>query len=144
MSDSTDTPAVETPGEAIERVFTEKARTAGMTFDEDDLIVLSLAAQTADDIGALDRSIEKNGVVIGSEANPKPNPALTEVRQQRLALGRLMADLDRRLGIAAQGGSSGFRGAYTGDGSQNQQRDGQRAARRGQGRMARPGTVRGA
>lgn len=135
---------IETPGEAIERVFTEKAREASMTFDEDDLIVLALAAQTADDIGALDRSIAKNGAVIGPEKNPKPNPALTEVRQQRLALGRLMADLDRRLGIAAQGGSSGFRGSYDGDGSQNQQRDTARAQRRGQGRQARPGTVRGA
>ncbi|WP_430332720.1 hypothetical protein [Rhodococcus sp. ACT016] len=135
---------IETPGEVIERVFTAKAREAGFEFDEDDLIVLALAAQTAEDIGALDRSIATKGAVIGSEANPKPNPALTEVRQQRLALGRLMADLDRRLGIAAQGGSSGFRGRYDGDGSQNQQRDATRARQRGQGRQARPGALRGA
>ncbi|MGW4333763.1 hypothetical protein ACWEK5_13150 [Rhodococcus koreensis] len=123
-------------GNVIIAQFEAKARERNMELDDDDQTVLYLAAATADNIADLDASIATNGVVVGTEANPKTNPALTEVRQQRLTLARLMADVDRRLGIAAQGGSSGIRGTYSGDGSQNGTRDRQRAARRGRGKVA--------
>ncbi|MFG1784018.1 hypothetical protein ACGFIU_16405 [Rhodococcus oryzae] len=124
-------------GSKIIDTFTAKATERGMVLDDDDVTVLHLAAATADNIAALDANIAANGLAVSTTYNPKTNPALTEVRQQRLALGRLMTDVVRRLGIAAQGEASGFRRTHDGTGAQNQQRDTARAERRGRGKPAR-------
>lgn len=123
-------------------IYLDKAREAGLVLDPDDLAVLDLTAATAANIADLDASIAALGVVVGSETNPKTNPALTEVRQQRLALARLMAVMDQRISAAsgantaAAGGQHGVRGVYTGNGEQNQQRGRQREQRRVRGQGA--------
>lgn len=117
-----------TAGQEIIEIFEAKATERGLELDHDDVVVLRNAARVADLIADLDADIAANGVMLtGATGSSKVNPAVAESRQQRVALGRLLADVDRRLGIAAQGGASGFRGSYSGDGSQNQQRDGARA-----------------
>lgn len=126
-------------GSQVISVFGAKAKERGMTLDPDDLIVLDQAARVADIVAVLDAIIEQDGAVITTTAGTvKTNPALAESRAQRLILARLMADIDRRLGVAAQGGSNGLRGVYVpGDRKQNRQRGEIAAARRGQGRVAR-------
>ena len=48
-----------------------------------------------DEIDALGQAIRKDGpITTGSRDQPRPHPALSEVRQHRLALGRLLAQLD--------------------------------------------------
>lgn len=127
-----------TTGREIIATFEAKATERGMVFDDDDRIVLEQAARVADIVAKLDAAIDADGaMLVGATGTTKTHPALTESRQQRLTLARLMVDIDRRLGIAAQGGSNGFRGLYGGSGEQNQQRDAQAAQRRGRGRMAR-------
>lgn len=129
-------PSGDGAGVALRAIYLDKARAAGLVLDPDDLAVLDMAAATADNIADLDASIAALGVVVGTDANPKTNPALTEVRQQRLALARLMAVVDQRITAAnggtatVSGGQGGVRGVYTGDGSQNQKRDRQSQASR--------------
>lgn len=45
-------------------------------------------------IAALDKVVADEGVVVSSPQGKKANPALTEVRAQRLAFARLVAVLD--------------------------------------------------
>lgn len=124
-------------GNDIVDTFEGKAGELGLELDRDDRVVLHNAARVADLIADLDADIAAHGVMlIGPSGSSKVNPAVAESRQQRVALARLLADVDKRLGIAAQGGSSGFRGTYSGDGSQNQRRDAERAQRRGRGQLA--------
>jgi len=127
----------------IVMTFESKAGELGLELENDDLVVLRNAARVADLVAYLDADIAANGVMLtGNGGASKVNPAVPESRQQRVALARLLADVDKRLGIAAQGGSSGFRGTYGGDGSQNQQRDAERAQRRGRGQLAGQRTLR--
>lgn len=124
----------------IVTTFESKAGELGLELENDDLVVLHNAARVADLVADLDADIAANGVMLSGAS--KVNPAVPESRQQRVALARLLADVDKRLGIAAQGGSSGFRGTYGGDGSQNQRRDAERAQRRGRGQLARQRNLR--
>ena len=48
-----------------------------------------------DEIEALEAGVREQGVTVeGSRGQPRPHPALGELRQHRLALGRLLAQLD--------------------------------------------------
>ena len=63
--------------------------------DERELEILRLAARQADDVAALEKSIARDGVTVnGSAGQPRVNPAVTEVRGGRLALGRLLGMLE--------------------------------------------------
>ncbi len=64
-------------------------------FDERDLAILALAARQADDVAALEREIRTEGVVVtGSQGQPRLNALVTEARQGRAAIAKLLTDLD--------------------------------------------------
>jgi hypothetical protein len=64
-------------------------------FDERELAVLAAACRQADDLAALEAVIAEEGVVaIGSKGQPRLSSLVTEVRQGRLALTRLLGELD--------------------------------------------------
>jgi hypothetical protein len=113
-------------------IFVAKATELGLALDADDLAVLQRAQQASDAADRCARELATPG--IGSTAM---KTFMAEQRAQSLAQAKLMADVDRRLGVAAaQGGARGVRGTYGGDGSQNQARDSERANRRGENRTA--------
>lgn len=60
-------------------------------FDEHELALLEVVAHQADDVGRLEALIAKQGVVVaGSNGQPRLSAAVAEVRQGRLALGKLL------------------------------------------------------
>lgn len=62
--------------------------------DARELLVLEAAARQADTLAALEASIEADGVVVtGSKGQSRLNAAVTELRQGRVALERLLASL---------------------------------------------------
>ncbi|MGB2947330.1 MAG: hypothetical protein WBB62_10930 [Rhodococcus sp. (in: high G+C Gram-positive bacteria)] len=117
----------------LTEIFTAKSTELGLALDADDLEVVRRAQQAADAADRCARELATPG--IGSAAM---KTFMAEQRAQSLAQAKLMADVDRRLGVAAaQGGARGIRGTYTGDGSQNRARDSERANRRGETRQSR-------
>jgi hypothetical protein len=55
---------------------------------------LGLAAAQADDIAALEAGLAEDGLwVAGSMGQPRLHPAVSELRQARVALARLLGDL---------------------------------------------------
>ena len=68
----------------------------GVELDEREIALLDVAASQADDIAALEADIAERGVrVPGSRAGHEVlNPAVSEVRQGRLALGKLLGALE--------------------------------------------------
>lgn len=59
-----------------------------------ELEVLAMACRQADDLAALDAAIDRYGLMIeGSKGQDRINPLVTEARQARLALTRLLGDL---------------------------------------------------
>lgn len=67
---------------------------AEFELDVRELAVLAAACRQADDVARLEALIEEQGAVVtGSAGQPKLSPAFAEVRQGRLALGRLLGDL---------------------------------------------------
>lgn len=68
--------------------------TAEFDFGATELAVLVAACRQADDIVLLEASISTDGAtVVGSQGQPRLNAALTEVRQARLALAKLLGAL---------------------------------------------------
>jgi hypothetical protein len=136
--------------DSIRGFYESKAAEAKIVLEADDLALISDLQATTDDIAALDACLAAEGRMITSKSGTiKSHPALAAVRQHRLARARLAAHIDSRI-LAAKagatvpgGGQTGVRGIYTGDGSQNQERNGERGSRRGVGRVARPRAGRG-
>jgi phage terminase small subunit len=63
--------------------------------DERELAILAAASRQADDVAALEAAIAEHGVVAtGSRGQPRLSQLVTEVRQGRLALARLLGELD--------------------------------------------------
>jgi septal ring factor EnvC (AmiA/AmiB activator) len=64
--------------------------------DEREQALLQLAARQADDIARLEADISERGTTVsGSRAGTSVlNPSISEVRQGRLALGKLLAGLE--------------------------------------------------
>lgn len=59
-----------------------------------ELALLALACRQADDVAALEDLIASDGLVVeGSAGQPRLNAAVTEVRQGRLALAKLLDQL---------------------------------------------------
>nr|WP_296774273.1 hypothetical protein [Rhodococcus sp. (in: high G+C Gram-positive bacteria)] len=114
-------------------IFTAKATELGLALDADDLEIVRRAQQASDAADRCAVSLES------PELSATAMKALmAEQRAQSLTQAKLMADVDRRLGVvAAQGGSRGIRGTYTGDGAQNGARNAERAQRRGETRQSR-------
>ena len=69
---------------------------SGIELDEREQAVLDLAARQADDVARLEADIAKRGVTVpGSRAGQQVlNPSIAEVRQGRLALGKLLGQLE--------------------------------------------------
>lgn len=61
--------------------------------DEHEATLLHSACTTADLIDVLDATVAREGAVIESPQGRKAHPALVEVRQQKIALARLLAAL---------------------------------------------------
>lgn len=86
-------------GKALWKQIRELCEAAGdeealIELDERELAVLELACRQADDLGRLQTAIKKNGAMaLGSQGQPVVNPAITEARQARLAIGRLLGQL---------------------------------------------------
>jgi hypothetical protein len=60
-------------------------------WDERELAILDLARRQANDIAALEVVLDTQGsLVTGSTGQQRLNPAFAELRQQRLALGKLL------------------------------------------------------
>jgi hypothetical protein len=63
-------------------------------FGPGELAILAVAARQADDVAALEALIADEGLIVtGSQGQPRLSAAITEVRQGRLALGRLLGQL---------------------------------------------------
>jgi hypothetical protein len=63
--------------------------------DEREAAILAAACRQADDVAALEEAIAKQGVVVeGSQGQPRLSPLVTEARQGRLAVARLLGELD--------------------------------------------------
>jgi hypothetical protein len=66
----------------------------GWELDEREEAILRLAARQADDLARLEKAISRDGAMaLGSAGQPVVNPAITEARQARLAIGRLLGTL---------------------------------------------------
>ena len=87
--------AVEAPeglGEAGSALWVDTVAVYELTAQERRL--LAQACVTLDVIGVLDARVVSDGAVVeGSKGQPVLHPAIGEARQQRLALGRLLAQL---------------------------------------------------
>lgn len=59
-----------------------------------EVAVLTLACRQADDVAALEAALAEDGpVVVGSRGQPRLSAVVTELRQGRVALARLLGDL---------------------------------------------------
>ena len=57
-------------------------------------MLLEECCRTLDDLDALRKAVDAEGVTVeGSARQPRAHPALVELRQQRVALGRLLSQL---------------------------------------------------
>jgi hypothetical protein len=62
--------------------------------DEREIAILELAARQADDVATLERAVKRDGLTVeGSAGQPRLNPAVVELRQGRLAVGRLLGQI---------------------------------------------------
>lgn len=67
---------------------------ADWELDPRELVILELAARALDDVNSLELAIKADGLTVeGSSGQPRLNPAVVEVRQGRLAVGRLLGQL---------------------------------------------------
>lgn len=72
----------------------EGALPEGMEFDERESAILDLAVGMADAIEALEQLVEEQGLTVkGSQGQERFNPAVTELRQQRASLSRMLGML---------------------------------------------------
>ncbi len=86
-------------------------------FSPVEVAVLTAACRQADDVARLESVIASDGVIVeGSAGQPRLSAVVTEVRQGRLALARLLSDLaipadddDTRSGSASVGASRAAR-----------------------------------
>jgi hypothetical protein len=90
-------------GDVLVQQFTD-ALAPDEQYDERELALLDLARRQADDIATLEEQLSAEGVsVTGSMGQTRLNPIFSELRQQRLALSRLLHDVklpDEGLGVS--------------------------------------------
>lgn len=66
----------------------------GWELDARELVILEAAARQADSNAALERAITEAGVTVeGSQGQPRLNAMVTELRQGRIALEKLLSSL---------------------------------------------------
>lgn len=77
------------------------AVTADYQLDPPELAVLALACRQSDDVATLEAELADQGPTVeGSKGQPRLSPIFAELRQSRLALAKLLAEL--RLPIDAE------------------------------------------
>jgi phage terminase small subunit len=84
-------------GEAGQALWTSvsAALPEGFELDEREAAQLDLAARQADDLARLEALIEEEGPAsIGSQGQRIVHPAIPEARQARIAISRLLGELD--------------------------------------------------
>jgi hypothetical protein len=80
-------------GEKLVKQFTD-ALADGEEYDERETALLDLARRQADDIDALEAQLKLEGAsVAGSMGQSRLNPIFAELRQQRLALAKILHDV---------------------------------------------------
>jgi hypothetical protein len=68
---------------------------ADWELDARDLAVLEAACRQADDVALLEEAVARDGVTVeGAAGQSRLNAAVTELRQARLALARLLGQVD--------------------------------------------------
>ena len=82
------------PGEALIEAIRD-GLPPGVELDEREELILDLAARQARDIALAEADIEQRGYLVpGSKGQQVINPSVGEVRQSRLALGKLLGQID--------------------------------------------------
>lgn len=82
------------PGKALWRSI-HAGLADGFEFDERELAVLGLACRQVDDVAALEAEVKRAGVIVpGSKGQPRLSAIVTELRQARLAVARLLGELE--------------------------------------------------
>jgi uncharacterized protein with von Willebrand factor type A (vWA) domain len=67
----------------------------GVEFDEREETLLSLAARQARDVERAEADLDERGYLVpGSQGQQVVNPSVSEARQGRVVLGRLLGQLD--------------------------------------------------
>lgn len=67
----------------------------GWQLDHREEAILDLAAAQADDLNRLERAVRRDGVMsTGSKGQPVLHPAIAEARQSRVAIQKLLAQVD--------------------------------------------------
>ena len=67
----------------------------GLELDARELAVLDAACRQADVVASLERAVKRDGLMIrGASKQRRLNAAVAEIRQGRLAVGRLLGQLD--------------------------------------------------
>ena len=82
--------------------------------DEHETVVLREACRTADSLDALQALLDEEGPMSSTSQGPRVHPALPELRQQRIALARMIAVLRIPAGVEDDGriGPRALRGVY--------------------------------
>jgi hypothetical protein len=88
--------------------------TADYELDEHELALATEAARTVDLLSELDAAVRQDGALIDSPQGLKAHPGVVELRQQRIALARLLAALRMPAGDE-EGGQMQGRRAHRGD-----------------------------
>ena len=103
--------------------------TGAYTFEVHELSMLEVACRQADDVAALENLIAEQGMTVaGSQGQPRLNAAVAEVRQGRLALGKLLGALalpdeaDRALTAASRQAQRAGRARWDRRSSEQQRR----------------------
>lgn len=90
-----------------------EATVADFELAEHEVGLLLQACRTADALDQLQARLDSDGPMIDSPQGLKAHPALPELRQQRIALARLLAALGLPTGLAEDKGRRPVRGVYT-------------------------------
>src|SRR4051794_5396169 len=82
------------PGRSLWRAM-HAALPQDVEYDERELAILAQACRQADAVASLDAVLKRDGLtVVGSQGQPRLHPAVTELRQGRIALARLLGDVE--------------------------------------------------
>lgn len=90
MATSKPPAGLRSPGKALWRAIT-----VDLELDARERVLLEMAARQADDVAALEAELEASGLTtVGSTGQERLNAAVTELRQARLAVARLLGMID--------------------------------------------------
>ena len=87
----------------------------GMELDARELAVLDAACRQADSVAVLERAVKRDGTMVrGASGQRRLNGAVPEIRQGRIALARLLGEVDLA-GEQAPGTAASRRGRRAAD-----------------------------